>query len=129
MADLTTIFGNEIKVFRQPRLAENQMTGFPGAHGVTAMNLGTRGSPITITGRLSASGANYDASRINLQAWIDDIESYLSIPADDYSFKGEIFENLQFLRFELVPDGEGKVFHFDSNYVFCSFVMHGHILI
>jgi hypothetical protein len=129
MADLNNIFGYEIKVYRQPRLAENQMTGFPGAHGVTAMNLGTRGSPITITGRLSATGANYDASRVNLQAWIDDIESYLSIPAADYSFRGQIFNNVQFLRFELVPDGQGLAFHFTSNYVFCFFVMHGHLLI
>jgi hypothetical protein len=127
--DLTTIFGYEIKVYRQPRLAEIQFVGFPGADGVTGMNLGTRGSPFTITGRLSATGNTYDLSRANLDDWISDIEALLWQPAADYSFRGQTWQNLQFVRFELVPDGDGKVYHFDGEYVFVFFVMHGHLLI
>ncbi len=85
--DLTTIFGSDITVTVQPRKADRQFVGFSGANGMTSMNLGTRGRQITVTGRLYAAGANYNAARANLQAVIDAIESYQSALAADYTYR------------------------------------------
>jgi len=125
---LTTLFGTEIKVFAQPRLVEIQFAGFPGAHGVTGMNLGTRGKPLTITGRLSYSGSGYDNSRELLDGLIANIEALLWADAADYTYHGQTYEQVQFTHLELVPDGGGKVYHMTSSSVFVNFIMHGHIL-
>jgi len=125
---LTTLFGYEIKVSAQPRLAEIQFVGYPGAHGVTGMNLGTRGKALTITGRLSYAGSSYNDSRTHLDALLAIIEALLWTDAADYTYCGQTYEQLQFVRFELIPDGEGKVYHMTSLKVFVNFIMHGHIL-
>ena len=125
---LTTKFGYEIKVFTQPYLVEIQFVGFPGAHGVTGMNLGTRGKPLVITGKLRYAGSSYDNSRENLDAWIATIEALLWTDAADYTYHGQIYEQVQFTHFELVPDGEGKVYHMTASCVFVNFIIHGHIL-
>lgn len=112
--DFTTVFGGEIKVFAQPRQARRQYTGYPGAHGLTAMHLGSRGRPIVITGRLAAGGANYNTARSNLQTIINNIENYAWYYPDTYTFKGTTYRNVVLDGFSLVPDGEGKVFHWTS---------------
>jgi hypothetical protein len=49
---LSTIFGSDIKVGYSPPVHRRSFAGFPGAHGVTAQYLGTRGYEITVTGIL-----------------------------------------------------------------------------
>lgn len=125
---LIDLFGTEIKVFAQPRLVETQFVGFPGAHGVVAMNLGTRGKPIIITGTLREAGNSYDTSRKNLDDWITDIEALLWAEAADYTYHGQTFEQIQFVKFDLLPDGEGKLYHMTQDGVVANFIMRGHIL-
>jgi len=123
--NLTTIFGNEIKVEKQPRIADRQHTGFPGAHGLTSMHLGTRGYPLVIRGNLAEYGANYQAAHSNLQSTIDDIEAYLWAGVDDYIFMGETFYNIVFERFQLIPNARGITIHWTSkHYATCEFVCY-----
>jgi len=127
---LTTIFGNEIKVYSQPRQADRQYVGFPGVHGLAAMHMGSRGSQLVITGTLASSGSGYNDARTNLQAVIDDIEEYLWAGAADYSFAGTTYYNVVFDKFQLTPDADGKAFHWTAEgYVTCSFVCFARILI
>ena len=111
---LTTVFGDEIKVIVQPRQADRQYTGYPGAHGLTGMRMGTRGRQIVVTGRLASSGANYNAARSDLQDVIDDIEAYLNTDAADYSFAGTTYQDVVFDNFQLIPDRWGKAIHWTS---------------
>lgn len=128
--DLTTIFGSEINVYAQPRAADRQYAGFPGAHGVVGMFMGTRGSRLVISGTLASSGANYNTARANLQAVIDSIEAYLLALPADYSFKGTTYYNVVFDRFELIPDARNKVFHWTSEgYATCLFICIARVLI
>ena len=121
--NLSTIFGSEINVVVQPRDTERSYAGFPGAHGLVGMHMGSRGYPIIITGRLASSGASYQAARGNLQVVIDGIENYLWVDAADYSFKGTTYYDVVFEKIQLVPDNAGKVFHFTSEgYVTVDFV-------
>lgn len=128
---LTSIFGNELKVYFQPRLIERQYTSFPGAHGLLSLFMGTRGRKLVITGRLRVEDDNYDDGREALQAIIDAIEEhcYTEHPDVVYTYKGAYYSNVVFDRFNLVPDGHGKVFHFSSEYVFADFVCIGRQLI
>ncbi len=121
--DFTTIFGNEIIVSAQPRRAQKQHTGFPGAHGLVGMHMGTRGRPLVVTGRLRESGTDYSDARSKLQTEIETIEVYLWADAADYTFKGDTYSNVEFDNFRLVPDSKGKIFHFNSvGEVFADFV-------
>ncbi|MGD0077031.1 MAG: hypothetical protein ABSB91_00235 [Sedimentisphaerales bacterium] len=126
---LTTAFGFEINVSDQPRIAEIQFVGFPGAHGVTSMHLGTRGRPFKITGKLATTGNGFDAALANLKTWIAELELLTYSPAADYTYHGQTFSNLQFIKLDIIADGSGRQYHFTSANVFCNFVMHGHILI
>lgn len=123
----TTIFGNEIIVSAQPRRAQKQRTGFPGAHGLVGMHMGTRGRPLVVTGRLRATGTDYSNARSKLQTTIETsieaIEAYLWADAADYTFKDDTYKNVEFDSFRLVPDSRGKIFHFNSvGEVFVDFV-------
>lgn len=125
--DLTTIFGTEIKVCAQPRRPQRQYVGFAGGDGVVSMHMGTRGRQIVITGKLSATGTDYDDARSNLQNNIDTIEEYLysTTDADSYSFKGQVFDDVVFESFNLLPDSQGKAFHFTSEgYVTADFICY-----
>ncbi len=127
MPDLTTIFGNEIVVSPQPRHIDRQYTGIAGAHGLLSMHLGTRGCQIVITGTLAATGANYAAARVNLQAFIDSIEAYTypGVAADTYTFMSDTFYNVLFDKFQIIPDREGKIYHYTSTgYVTCRFICY-----
>lgn len=108
--NLSTIFGPEINVGVQPRLTERSFHGFPGAHGVTTMFLGSRGREVRITGRIVTAGAGYDAARVSCQVAIDAIEAWLFAPAADYSWGSCVYYAVVWEDFRLLPDGEGKFF-------------------
>jgi hypothetical protein len=130
VVDLTTIFGPHIKVFKQIAQNEKQYVGFPGCDGVVAMDLGLRGNQVVITGRLYATGADYEAARAALQVWLDDLELYQTAEAAEYAFAGSTFSNMVFDRINLIPDGEGKLFHYSAEgYCFCNFVAFARILV
>jgi len=121
--DLINIFGTEIKVVAQPRRAKRQLVGFAGSHGMTSMNMGTRGRLVTVTGRIVGTGASYWAARANAQAAIDAIEAYQWIDGGTYTFNSQTFPYVVFEKFELLTDGEGKAFHYTSEgYVIVNFV-------
>jgi len=133
---LIDIFNQGVSALRaltvspQPRQSDSQYTGYPGAHGVTRMHLGTRGRQLVITGRLARSGSDYDAARSNLQEVIDAIEEYLWSDAADYDYKDDTYTNVVFDKFQLVPGREGKVFHFTSEgLVTADFVVYARCLI
>ena len=127
--DLTTIFGSEINVQAQPANVDRQYVGFPGGNGLLSMNLGTRGRQLVIAGTLAATGSGYADARSNLQAIIDNLESYLTAPEADYSFAGTTFLNVVFDRFQLIPDSN-KVFHYTAEgYVTCRFICYGRSLL
>ena len=127
---LTAIFGSNINVYVQPRMVERQYVGFTGAHGLLAMHLGTRGRQVVVSGTLRAySVVNYAAARVLLQAAIDTIEPYLWSDAADYSFYGVTYPMVVWDKFHLVPDSEGKVFHWAiPGWATCKFTAHGRSL-
>jgi len=128
--DLTTIFGAQINVHVQPRQAHRQYVGFPGCHGVLGMHLGTRGRQLIVSGTLAATGASYNAARVNLQTWLNDIEAYLNADAASYTYCAQTYNYLVFDRLQLLPDGEGKTFHYTATgYVTCRFVCFGTMML
>jgi hypothetical protein len=128
--NLTTIFGSEIKAALQPRVHQRQYAGFPGAHGLTGMYMGSRGAPLAISGRLVANGANYQAARVALQVVIDDIDvGYIEAEADDYTYMGSTYYDVVFDRFELIPGRDGKYFHYTTaGDCVCDFICTGRSL-
>ncbi len=121
--NLTSIFGYEIVVAPQPRLHDRQYSGFPGAHGLAGMNMGSRGRVVVISGRLAYTGDDYTAARTALQAEINTLDSYMNNGSAAYSFEGETYSNLVFEKIELKPGRHGKVFHYTADgYVFADFV-------
>ena len=123
---LTTIFGTAINVYQQPIRSVRQYAAFPGAHGLAGMHLGTRGRPIVISGHLAVTVAGYSAARASLQTAINAIEVWLLADPADYSFMGVTFYAVVFDKFELVPDGDGKVFHWAiGNRLICKFKCWG----
>lgn len=114
---LTNIFGDEISVSPQANRIQRTFHGFTGANGITSMHHGSRGRTVIVSGRLRASGNNYQAARENLEDIVSDIEQYRSIDrnAADYSFMGTTYENCLFNRLTLIPSGKhGKIFHYNS---------------
>jgi len=121
---LINIFGSEIKVYSQPCFHERQFTGYAGAHGLTTMGMGTRGREIVVTGIIRA------ATRVLCQSAINAIETYVvNAPANDYIFSGITYIAVVFDCPRLIPDGEGKVFHYTSSGYFVQFVCYGRGLI
>jgi len=127
---LVTIFGPEIKVYSTALIVDRQYTGFPGANGLTAMWLGTRGRHVIITGRLRGTGSTYALARAAVAAGIANIETWLNWGADTYTFFYEVYYNLILEKFDIVPDGQGKAFHLNANgSVTVDFVVTGRQLI
>jgi hypothetical protein len=129
MLDLTYIFGNEIRVFAQPRQIDRQYVGLPGAHGLLSMHMGSRGRQIIVTGTMwGLAGSNEDPyiyGRLQCQAAIDAMELYLYADAADYTFMGDTYYNIVFDKIDLIPDGQGKAFHLTAeNYVTCNFIAY-----
>lgn len=112
--DLTDIFGSEIRVTPLPRSSQRQRKGFAGAHGITSLNLGTRGYGLMITGTLRTTGASYTIARQNMMAAITAIQAYTTADAADYTYYGDTYGNLEFDNFKIIPDGSGKGLHFTS---------------
>ena len=127
---LTDIFGTEINVYHQPRHVERQFAGFVGAHGVIAMHLGTRGRRLIVSGTLRATAVSYAAARFILQNAIDAIDVCQWADAADYSFCGVTLTMVVWDKFELVPDSDGKVFHWvvPGYWCTCKFIAHGRSL-
>jgi len=122
MPDLNTIFGSEINVADQPRRSQRQFSGYAGAHGLTAMHLGTRGKVVTITGTLRATGVSYNAALETLKTAIDVLEAYQWAASDDYTYRGATYANGVFEAFKLLPGRAGKMFTWTAaGYVTCKF--------
>ena len=123
MPDLTTIYGNEISVAHDTRKPLRQYSGFSGAHGATAMLLGSRGYGIVVTGTLRvAIPISYAISRSSMEFAIAVIEQYNWAAAATYTFKGSTFNNVVFNdAFKPVRDGSGKMFFIAGGYLLCRF--------
>lgn len=131
MPDLAEIFGSEIVVYADYRIVERQQSGFAGSAGITDINLGTRGYSIIIKGVIRASGEDYDSARQALnQKFNEDIEPLLSAEADTYNFGDDEYEQIIWEKINLVPDSEGKVYHWNADgEMIAQFVAQGRALI
>jgi len=76
--------------------------------------MGSRGYPLIVTGKLAVTGYDYAEARAAMRTVILTIEKTLWADSADYSFGDDIYENVVFDKFELVPDSEGKAFHITS---------------
>lgn len=127
---LTTVFGSQINVVVQPRLTERVYSGFPAAHGVTTMFMGSRGRQVTVSGRIVVAAANYTTGRVNAQIAIDAIEAYLWAPAADYSFYGCTYYAVVWESFRIIPDNRAKGFHYVApGFVVVDFVAQGRTIL
>ena len=122
---LTSIFGTEISAAPQPRRAQRQYYGFPGSHGVSAMQLGSRGWSFTVRGRLRATGSTYAGARATLEGYISVIDQWQWADATDFTFGSSTYANAVMDKMELIPGPDGKVFHWSAaGSVFCDFVAY-----
>lgn len=112
--DLTDIFGSEITVHAQRRKADRQFSGFAGAHGMTSMLMGSRGSPLIVKGTIRGTGGSYSVARADADSKLDTIESYLWEAADSYSFQGRTYLNVVWSNIEIIPDSNGLAYHYTS---------------
>lgn len=127
---LSTVFGSEINVVVQPRDTERSYNGFPGAHGVTTMFLGSRGRRIQVQGRIACSGANYAAARTNCQQAIDAIEAYEWAPATDYTWGTCIYYAVVWEPLRLITGDKGKAFHWvAAGYCYVDFIASGRAIL
>ena len=129
MVDLTDIFGDAISVATQPCEVAWQYHGYAGAHGLTALCLGSRGRSIIITGRISADGNDYATARAALRAAIAEIEEYTFADSADYTFKNDTYYSVIFGRLQIIPDGNGIAFHYIPGGAFANFVCQARGLI
>jgi hypothetical protein len=127
---LTSVFGSQINVVVQPRLTERVYTGFPAAHGVTTMFMGSRGRQVTVSGRIVTSVTTYALARVAAQVAIDAIEPYAWAPAADYTFNGCIYFAVVWEPLRIISNDKGKAFHYCApGYIEVDFVMQGRTLI
>jgi len=127
---LTSVFGTQINLVVQPRLTERVYSGFPAAHGVTTMFMGSRGRQVTVSGRIVVAGATYTLGRVAAQVAIDAIEAYLWAPAADYSFYGCVFYAVVWESFHITPDSRGKAFHYcGPGYIEVDFIVQGRTIL
>jgi hypothetical protein len=122
--NFTSIFGSAIKVGFQPRSANIQYTGFPGAHGVAGMMMGSRGYPIIVSGQLRTSGATYRAARTAMILLIESIEKIQFYGYQDYYYGDEWYQYVVFEKLQLL-DSNGKEFIYTpEGYCVCQFVAY-----
>ena len=121
---LTAIFGTEISVAPTPRRAQRQYYGFPGSHGVSTMQLGSRGWSFVVHGRLRATGISYAAARQTIEAAISVIDAWQWADAEDFTFGSSTYANCVMDKMEMVPGPDGKPFHWTAGSVFCDFVAY-----
>jgi len=112
--NLTAIFGNEIKVRFEPRKPVRQITGYAGAHGATAMLMGSTGYPVIVTGTLrTATGLTYAAARAAMIALIEAVESWAWAPEQTFTYGSETYQYVVFDRLTLL-DSDGKAFRYTT---------------
>ena len=123
MPDLTTIYGPAISVSRGPRKPVRQYSSFAGAHGLTAMHLGSRGYLVMIKGTIRVFiPTTYSDARALMEGAIAMIEQYNFAGVDTYTFKGRVFSNVLFDdAFSPVVDGNGKMFYIAGGWLVCRF--------
>ncbi len=118
--DLTSIFGTAITVTPHPRVSQKQRVGFPGAHGVIGIELGTRGRIILVSGQLRATGASFAVAYLAMLALISAIESYQSASSATYTYGSATFYNVDFGDFRLVKRGD-RSFRWTPTGLICDF--------
>jgi len=122
MPALTDIFGTHINVTPQGRRRDKQKTGFAGAHGMTGMNLGSRGRPIVVTGTLYAAGASYALARAALLAAINVIDAYQDLSDDTYTYQSETYYYTTFESPVMIQPGPaGRGIYYNGSQAFCRF--------
>lgn len=113
--DLYTFFGtHELVVVGQPREIERQYTGFPGAHGLTSMFMGSRGKPVIVTGTIRFNGASYEAARYNLEAYIYNLEQIQWADAADYYWLGSNYYNVVWEKLAFINKSD-TTFYWSAN--------------
>ncbi|MCE5184928.1 MAG: hypothetical protein LLF76_02240 [Planctomycetaceae bacterium] len=130
----TTVFGNEISVNPAMRRNQTQYNGYAGAHGVTGMKLGTRGSVIVVAGIMRYTAATYALARIGLGTAIQTIDAtYRDAVEDTWTYGSESYANTVYDHIELVPsqgpDGHQKLFRWNGSACFVHFVAYFRCLI
>jgi hypothetical protein len=129
--NLTSIFGNEITVYRTALQVDREYTGFAGAEGLSCMFLGTRGYGIVVTGilRANGSGSSYQNARSAMADKILDLENWLVSDDRDYKFNNEYFGNVVWEKIDLIPNNRGTLFLFTANKeMIVNFVAYGRSL-
>ena len=123
MVNLTGIYGNAISVAHDTRKPLRQYSGFSGAHGSTAMLLGSRGYKIFVQGTLRVQIAgSYAAARSSLEGLIVAIEQQNWVAAATYTFMGSTFNKVVFDdAFKPERDASGKMFFIAGGYLICRF--------
>lgn len=129
--NLTSIFGNEITVSCGAYQVDKQYSAFAGCDGLTAMNLGGRGKTIIVRGRLrSGTVSSYADGRFDVSLAFEVLQAILHLPADDYEFQGETFEQVVWEKIEPVVNQNGKSYHQTSaGEVIMDFIAYGRTLI
>jgi len=120
--DFETIFGSEVKVVIQARDSRRSFVGFPGAHGMASMSMGSCGYEIIISFRARATGANF-AAAANLLFAIRTVEAYQWAAATAYTYKGVTHSNVVFNRLRMRSGADDKMSHMTSTHVFADGVM------
>ena len=120
---LSTIFGADIKVGYSPPVHRRQFAGFPGAHGLVSLYLGTRGYEIRVTGTLWTTAGSYAAARALMQTQIDLINAYGAAVPATYTHQGDTYYNVVFGPLKISPSGpDAKTFHWTAaGYCTCRF--------
>jgi len=128
--DLTAVFGTEICVADNALVVPRIFTGYPGAHGMTSMYLGSRGYPLIVTGTLAAAGGDYAAARAAVQTIITDLDDYILAEPADYSYQGVTYYDVVIERIDYLRDAAGKMYHYTSEgYCVVKFIAHLRALI
>jgi hypothetical protein len=129
--ELTTIFGNEIRVGNDFRIIQRQYNGFAGAHGLTTKHMGSRGSVIVVSGILRGTAeSSYDTARNKCLEIITATEQYLAAGDTDYTFKGTTYEKVVWDKINIVPDSKNTYFQWNSKgECFVNFIATGRCLV
>lgn len=112
--ELSSLLGNELVVGIAPPTPQRIFTGFAGADGIIAMDMGHRGYVVPITGQVSVYGDNYATARDaaddallaigNMQYWS---------PAA-YTHKGSTYYYAIFHGYKALPGRGGKTYRYTT---------------
>lgn len=120
---ITAIFGVGISVSWQPRKPLRQFSSFAGAHGATAMLMGSDGYPVTIMGTLKTNGGmTYAAARKTMVQAIENIETWNWAQPVALTYGNETYYNCVLEKFNLI-DSDGKAFKYVAGgHCVCRFI-------